>query len=67
MEEIKIILKWITVLLTIASLTANVYLSGVVWMDRQMMAEQAEYIKYKDSTQLVIMDKLVQKYYGPQK
>jgi predicted PurR-regulated permease PerM len=63
-EVLKVVLGWTFAVIGISSLALNLFLLGFVYMDREMMKEQGHYIVYRDSTQLVIMDKMVQKYYG---
>jgi hypothetical protein len=67
MENVKVVLYWLSSVLILLSIIFNVYLSGIVYIDRIMISEQAKYIQYRDSIQLIILDKLIAKPYATQK
>lgn len=67
MENVKVVLYWLSSVLILLSIIFNIYLSGIIYIDRIMISEQAKYIQYRDSTQLIILDKLITKPYATQK
>lgn len=57
-NSIKIILSWLGTLLIFFSFALNLFFSGIIWVDRHQLKDMSDYIRYKDSVQLHLMDKI---------
>lgn len=64
MEKIKIIFSYIGILLIVASFATNLFLGGIVCTETYFLNDNREYIKYRDSVQLELMDRINQKIYN---
>lgn len=58
-NSVKIILSWLGTLLIFFSFALNLFFGGIIWVDREQLKEMDSYIRYKDSIQLQLMDRIV--------
>jgi hypothetical protein len=58
-NSVKIILSWLGTLLIFFSFALNLFFGGIIWVDREQLREMDSYIRYKDSIQLQLMDRIV--------
>jgi hypothetical protein len=58
MESVKIMFSWLTTILICCSIALNFYFAGVIWVDRDIIKNNQDYLQYKDSIQLHLMDKI---------
>lgn len=58
---IKIIFAWVFVFLITGSFILNFWLAGIIHVDREIINEYSIYMKHRDSIQLELMDRLVNK------
>jgi hypothetical protein len=55
----KMVFSWFVSIVIFLSFALNLFFAGIVWADRQQLTEMDEHLRYKDSIQLHLMDKLV--------
>lgn len=58
---IKLVFNWLFSFLILGSLMLNFCLIGVIYIDREIIQEHSNYMKHRDSIQLELMDRLVNK------
>jgi hypothetical protein len=55
----KIFFSWFVSVVIFLSFALNLFFAGIVWADRQQLTEMNDHLRYKDSIQLHLMDRLV--------
>lgn len=57
-ENIKIVCSWIGIILTFGSFALNFYFAGIIYTNNDIIKDTQNYLQYKDSVQLELMDRI---------
>jgi hypothetical protein len=58
---IKLVFSWLGTILIFSSFVLNFWFAGIIQMNNAAIKENGDYLKYRDSIQLELMDRITDK------
>lgn len=57
----KAVFGWLFVILVAGSFMANIWFAGIIYANNDLIKDNGKYLRYRDSVQLELMDRLTDK------